>query len=64
MSSKEPDDYRAARLAARAAKYRTNVAHLRALRDETAGELCSHGMPLTNCLAHRETETETTEEQS
>lgn len=28
------------------------VAHLRALRDEATAELCSHGMPRTNCLAH------------
>lgn len=27
------------------------VAHLRALRDETAGELCSHGVPPSNCMA-------------
>ncbi len=33
------------------------TAHLRALRDETAGELCNHHVPPSNCLACvRETE--------
>lgn len=39
------------------------IAHLRALRDETAADLCSHHVPPSNCLAcmtaRRETEPET-----
>lgn len=40
---------------------------LRLLWDERAAELCSHGVPLTNCLDHlkrRETDTDPTPEES
>jgi hypothetical protein len=37
------------------------IAHLRALRDETTAELCTHGVKRTNCHDHRNAETEPTE---
>ena len=49
----EPEEHRRARLAARAAKYREQVAGLRALRDQVSAELCSHGV--RNCNDHRTT---------
>lgn len=59
----EPEEHRRLRLVAQAETYRNKVAHLRALRDETAGELCTHGVKASNCLDHlrrtEETEPET-----
>lgn len=52
-----------ARVPVRTADVSEPVAQLRALRDETAAELCSHGVALTNCLDHlkrRETDTDPT----
>lgn len=38
------------------------IAHLRTLRNHTAAELCNHGVPTANCLAHRDTTNPTPEE--
>lgn len=54
-----------ARPAPKTADVTAPVAHLRALRNEATAELCSHGVALTNCLAHtRDEATETEPEET
>lgn len=51
-----------ARVPVKTADVSAPVAHLRTLRNHTAAELCNHGVPTANCLAHRDTTNPTPEE--
>lgn len=48
-----PGEYEAQRLAAASATYRTKVAILKAIRDETTADHCSHGVARNLCIDHR-----------